>query len=81
MRLYLFLVGLTAFFSLLIAALDRRLRGQVPAPRAETSIGARIHGGMALEIAWTVIPLLICLGIFVLGAGIFFAMASRPPRR
>jgi cytochrome c oxidase subunit 2 len=75
--LYFFLVGLTAFFSLLIAGLivtyAVRFRRRTP-----DSIGARIHGGLMLEITWSVIPFLITMGIFVWGASVFFAM-SRPP--
>jgi cytochrome c oxidase subunit 2 len=75
--LYFFLLGLTAFFSLLIAGLivtyAVRYRRRTP-----DSIGARIHGGLFLEITWTVIPLLITMVIFVWGASVFFAM-SRPP--
>jgi cytochrome c oxidase subunit 2 len=75
--LYFFLVGLTAFFSLLIAGLivtyAVRYRRRTP-----DSVGARIHGGMVLEMTWTVIPLLITMVIFVWGAAVFFAM-SRPP--
>src|SRR5205085_2811582 len=47
--------------------------------RWPTSVGARIHGGMLLEVAWTVIPLRITLGIFVWGASVFFAMSSPRP--
>jgi cytochrome c oxidase subunit II len=75
--LYFFLVGLTAFFSLLIAGLivyyAVKFRRRTP-----DAIGARIVGGLVLEITWTVIPLFIVLGIFVWGASVFFAM-SRPP--
>ena len=75
--LYLFLVGLTAFFSLLIAGLivyyAVRFRRRSP-----DAIGARIEGGSVLEIIWSVVPLVIVMGIFVWGASIFFAM-SRPP--
>lgn len=46
--------------------------------RDPNSIGARIHGGMALEIIWSIIPLFIVLGIFVWATGIFFDIA-RPP--
>src|SRR6516162_8652643 len=75
--LYFFLVGLTAFFSLLIAGLivTYAVRYRRPTP---DSIGERIHGGLALEITWTVIPLFIVMVIFVWGASVFFAM-SRPP--
>src|SRR6478672_6917100 len=75
--LYFFLVAITAVFSILIAGAiiifaikyKRRSPGEV---------GARIHGGFWLEIAWSVIPLMICMVIFVWGASVFFAM-SRPP--
>jgi cytochrome c oxidase subunit II len=36
------------------------------------------HGGLILEITWTVIPFLIAMVIFVWGASVYFAMA-RPP--
>jgi cytochrome c oxidase subunit 2 len=68
---------LTIFFSLLIAGLivayAIRFRRRSP-----DAVGARVHGGLVLEITWTVVPLLITLGIFVWGASVFFAM-SRPP--
>jgi cytochrome c oxidase subunit 2 len=75
--LYFYLLGLTAFFSLLIAGLiiyyAIRFRRRAP-----DEIGARIEGGKILEITWTVIPFLIVMSIFVWGASVFFAM-SRPP--
>jgi cytochrome c oxidase subunit 2 len=75
--LYVFLVGLTVFFSLLIAGLivyyAVRFRRRSP-----EAIGARIEGGMVLEITWTVIPFVVVMGIFAWGASVFFAM-SRPP--
>ena len=75
--LYLFLVGLTVFSTILIAVLIAvfMIKYKSSSPN---SIGAPIHGGMALEIIWSVVPLIICMGIFVWGAGIFFAIA-RPP--
>jgi cytochrome c oxidase subunit 2 len=75
--LYLFLIGLTAFFTILIAVMV--VVFMVKYKRKDpNSIGARIHGGMALEITWSVVPLLICLGIFVWAAQIFFEL-SKPP--
>jgi cytochrome c oxidase subunit 2 len=75
--LYLFLVGLTAFFTILIFTLFVvfmvKYRRQDP-----NGVGARIHGGMILEVTWSIIPLFIVLGIFVWAAQIFFAF-SRPP--
>ena len=75
--LYFFLLAISAFFGLLIAGLivyyaitfHRRTPDQV---------GTQIHGGMLLEITWSVIPLMITMVIFVWGASVYFAMA-RPP--
>jgi cytochrome c oxidase subunit 2 len=68
---------MTAFVSLLIAGLivyyAVRFRRRSP-----DAVGERIHGGMALEIAWTVVPFLITMVIFVWGASVFFAMATPP---
>jgi cytochrome c oxidase subunit 2 len=75
--LYFFLVGLTAFFSLLIAGLIVTYAVKFRR-RSPDAIGGRIHGGLFLEIAWSVIPFLITMVIFVWGASVFFAM-SRPP--
>jgi cytochrome c oxidase subunit 2 len=75
--LYFFLLAVAVFFSLLIAGLivfyAVKYRRRSPG-----SVGASIHGGMLLEIAWSVIPLLITMVIFVWGASVFFAM-SHPP--
>jgi cytochrome c oxidase subunit 2 len=75
--LYFFLVALTVFFSLLIAGLivyyAVKYRRQSP-----DAVGARIHGGMLLEVTWTVIPLMITMVIFVWGASVYFAMATPP---
>jgi cytochrome c oxidase subunit 2 len=46
--------------------------------RAPDAVGARITGGLVLEIVWSVIPLIISMVIFLWGASVFFAM-SRPP--
>jgi cytochrome c oxidase subunit 2 len=75
--LYFFLLGITAFFSILIAFLivyyavkyKRRHAGDV---------GTVLHGAIVLEVTWSVIPFVISMVIFVWGASIFFAM-SRPP--
>jgi cytochrome c oxidase subunit 2 len=75
--LFFFLLVIGVFFSVLIAGTivfyAVRFRRKTP-----DAIGARIHGGLILEITWTVVPLLITMGIFVWGASVFFAM-SRPP--
>jgi cytochrome c oxidase subunit II len=75
--LYFFLIAVTVFFSLLIAGLivyyAVRYRRRSP-----DAIGASIHGGLALEVTWTVIPFIISMVIYFWGASVFFAM-SRPP--
>jgi cytochrome c oxidase subunit II len=76
-NLYFFLIGLTAFFSLLIAGLIVAYAVKFRR-RSPDEIGARIHGGLMLEITWSVIPFLITMVLFVWGASVFFAM-SRPP--
>jgi cytochrome c oxidase subunit II len=75
--LYFFLLGVSGFFSVLIAGLivffavkfHRRKPGDV---------GDSIHGGLLLEVTWTVIPLLITMVIFGWGASVFFAMTHPP---
>src|SRR2546427_3343421 len=75
--LYFFLLAVAVFFSLLIAGLIVFYAVKYRR-RSPWSVGASIHGGMVLEITWSVIPLLITMVIFVWGASVFFAM-SHPP--
>ena len=75
--LYFFLIGLTAFFSLLIAGLIVFYAVKYHR-RSPEAVGVRIHGGMALELTWTIVPFLITMVIFVWGASVYFAMASPP---
>src|SRR5258705_6952378 len=76
--LYFFLIGISVFFSLLIAGLVilfavkyRRHADSDPVPKPAT-------GGVALEVAWSVIPLAISMVIFFWGASLFFTI-NRPP--
>jgi len=75
--LYFYLLAVSGFFSLLIAvlvivfAVKYRRRSEQELPRA-------IEGSLKLEVAWSVIPLLIGLSFFFWGAKLFFAM-NRPP--
>jgi cytochrome c oxidase subunit 2 len=76
--LYFFLIGLSLFFSLLIAGLivtfalryRRRSDAEVPQP---------IKGSLALELAWTIIPFAITMVIFVWSADVF-VMLRTPPK-
>jgi cytochrome c oxidase subunit 2 len=75
--IYFFMIAITAFFSILIAALvvffairyRRRHRDEV---------GHAIHGSLALELMWTIIPFFIVMVIFAWGAKVFFDL-YRPP--
>ena len=77
--LYAYLIALTALFTLGISAAiiffavkyRRRQAAELPRP---------IAGSMALELTWTIIPLLISMTIFVWGASIFFK-AYRAPQQ
>src|SRR5213083_2216257 len=75
--LYFFLIAVSVFFSVLIAGLIVFYAVKYRR-RSPDSVGASFHGGMALELTWTVIPFFITIVIFVWGASVFFAM-SRPP--
>jgi cytochrome c oxidase subunit 2 len=75
--LYFFLLAVSIFFSLLIAGLIVYFAIRYHR-RSPDSVGGRIHGGLILEITWSVVPLLITMVIFVWGASVYFAMA-RPP--
>ena len=75
--LYGFLIGVSVFFSLLIAGL---IIGFVVRYRRRSAhaIGVPQHGSVPLEIAWSAIPLAIALFSFFWGARVFFHI-SRPP--
>ena len=76
--LYLFLIGISTFFSLLIAglviyfAVRYRRRSEHERPPAAA------HAGITLEIVWSVIPFLISMVIFGWSASIYFTI-QRPP--
>jgi len=74
--LYLFLVAITAFFSLLIAALI--LFFIIKYQRKPGREAEQIHGSTLLEVTWTVIPLGISMVIFVWAALLYIHM-QRPP--
>jgi len=75
--LYFYLIIVSVFFTLLIAfsilyfAIKYRRRSESELPHG-------IEGSMKLEIAWSVIPLVIAMSFFFWGASIFFAI-NRPP--
>jgi cytochrome c oxidase subunit 2 len=75
--LYLFIVAVTAFFGILVTVvvLWFAVKYRTNDPHA---VGARIHGSIPLELAWSIIPFLITLVIFAWSADIFFRL-QRPP--
>src|SRR5258708_39495737 len=75
--LYFFLLAVGIFFSLLIAGLIVFFAVRYRR-RSADAVGERIHGNLTLELAWTGIPLVITMVIFVWSASVYFAMA-RPP--
>jgi cytochrome c oxidase subunit II len=76
-ELYIFLVAIAVFFSVLIAGLELffaikyRRRAPDEFPPASTS-------SLKLEIAWTVIPFIISMVIYVWGAKLYFEIYRNP---
>ena len=75
--LYLFLVLITTFFSLLVGLLI--LFFIIKYRKSSGRQAEQIHGSTLLEIIWTAIPLGISMVIFVWGAALYFHM-QRPPQ-
>jgi cytochrome c oxidase subunit 2 len=75
--LYFFSLFVSIVFSLLIAGLVIFLMVRFKR-RSAAQIGVHVHGATTLEIAWSAIPFLIMMVLFVWGAKVFFRI-SRPP--
>ena len=76
-QLLYFLLAVTTFFSVLIFVLIfvfairyRRRSGE--------ELPVESHGALALEITWSVIPLILVMIMFFWGAGIYFRMFTLP---
>jgi cytochrome c oxidase subunit II len=76
-NLYLFLICLTIFFAVLIAGCEFYFAIKYRR-RSPDEIPPKIEGAMKLEIAWTVIPFIIAMFIFVWGASIYFSLYRAP---
>lgn len=74
---YLFLVALTAFFSIGIAVFATYFMIKYKRRRAD-EIPEQIEGAMKLEITWTVIPFIISMFIFAWGAKIYYQIYTPP---
>ena len=77
--LYLALLSIAAFFSLLIAGLVVGFAVRYRR-RSANEVGTPIHGNFTLEAVWTLVPLAIVIVVFLWGAEIFFSMARVPPQ-
>jgi cytochrome c oxidase subunit 2 len=75
--LYFFLVGLSVVMSVLIATLVVTFAIKFRR-RHKDEVGAQVHGGLMLELAWTIVPFLITMVIFFWGAKVFLLMATPP---
>jgi cytochrome c oxidase subunit 2 len=75
--LYFFMVAVTAFFSLLIAVLVVVFAVKYRR-KNDDEVGVAIHGSLALELTWTLIPFGIAMVMFAWGAKVFFDL-YRPP--
>src|SRR5215831_16465490 len=75
--LYAFLWAMTIFFGVVISLLilyfavkyRRRSHDEIPRP---------VEGSMRLEVAWTVTPFLITMGLFVWAASIYYNIYRAP---
>ena len=75
--IYFFMVAVTAFFSILIAGLVVFFAIKFRRRRHD-EVGYAIHGSLALELMWTIIPFFIVMVMFAWGAKVFFDI-YRPP--
>jgi cytochrome c oxidase subunit II len=76
-QLYWFIIGVTAFFGILtsVVVVYFAVKYRTNDPLA---VGAPITGSIPLELAWSVIPFLISIVIFVWASQVFFDL-YRPP--
>jgi cytochrome c oxidase subunit 2 len=76
-RLYFTFLGISAFFSLLIALLVLYFAVRFRR-RSHDQVGQPEKAGMWLELTWSIIPLIILLFMFAWGTKVYIA-AFRPP--
>jgi cytochrome c oxidase subunit II len=78
-NLYFFIVAVTAFFALAVTVvvIVFAVKYRTDDPLA---VGARIHGSIPLELAWSIIPFIISIVIFAWASDVFFDLV-RPPNQ
>jgi cytochrome c oxidase subunit 2 len=76
-NLYFGIVAITAFFAIVVsvAVVWCAFKYRTDDPY---KVGEHIHGSLALEIGWTVIPFVIAMGIFGWASSVYFDIV-RPP--
>jgi cytochrome c oxidase subunit 2 len=76
-NLYFFILGVTAFFALLVVVLVLYFAIKY---RDDTGlkVGAPITGSIPMEIGWSIVPFLVSMAIFVWATTVFFHIV-RPP--
>jgi cytochrome c oxidase subunit II len=76
-HLYFFITAVCSFFAVLVTVLviffAIKYRRRTPDEHGEP-----IHGSLALELAWTGIPFVLAMVMFVWGSSVYFALARVP---
>jgi cytochrome c oxidase subunit 2 len=75
--LYFFILAVSAFFAVGVSAAGVYFAIKYPR-RHPDEVGHDIHGSIALELVWSVIPFVLAMVMFFWGADLFFRL-SRPP--
>ena len=75
--LYFFILAVASFFVVLVTALVVFFAIKYRRQHAD-EVGHEIHGSIALELIWTVIPFILAMVMFFWGADLYFRIA-RPP--
>jgi len=75
--LYFFILAVCSFFAILVSAAVLYFAVKYRRRHAD-EVGADIHGSIALELLWTVIPFVLSMVMFVWGADVYFRLAKPP---
>ena len=76
-HLYFFITAVCAFFAVLVTVLVTFFAIKYRRRKADEH-GEPIHGSLALELAWTGIPFVLAMVMFVWGSSVYFALARVP---
>ncbi len=75
--LYGLLLALTLLFTVLVFGLVIVFALKYRR-KSDDEVPEQIHGSIPLELAWTIIPLFMAIGVFTLGADVFFRIQRAP---